>query len=437
LPREKKTESPSKILVIGATGFIGRHIAGHLIAQGCEVTLGVRDVEAARRRFPMATILGCDLARDSEAIWVKRLVGIDAVVNAAGLLDSSEAGSLHDVHVEGPKRLFNACLLADCRRIVHLSAISANDDVGTQYATSKLEGEQVLQASTLDWTILRPSLVYGPGSYGGTSLMRGLAGFPMVTPIPGSGEFAFQPIHIDDLSALVSECLTDDVGTRLVLQPVGPQIRSLEQIVLDMRRWLDLPDQPVVHIPMALIKFIAGLMGTFFPGPVSPTAIRQMEYGNTGDYQAYLADGGRPTRSMSRALAQMPSTVQDRWHAKLYFLRPGLRFALFFLWFASGLVGLLWGQEQVEAIGRALRWEGHEQILLIGFCAMDVVLALGLLIRGHVTTVLTVQFLAVLGYTLSLGILVPELWTDLYGGLIKNIPILAAILALLAIEHDK
>jgi hypothetical protein len=97
------------------------------------------------------------------------------------------------VHVEMPHALHAAAAAAGVARIVLISAISARDDVDTDYSRSKLAGERALRGSGVAWTILRPSLVYGDGSYGGTSLLRGMAALPWCVPLPGAGDFAFTP----------------------------------------------------------------------------------------------------------------------------------------------------------------------------------------------------------------------------------------------------
>lgn len=431
------TSEKQCVMVVGATGFIGRRIAGALIAAGFDVLPAARNSKSAKRRFPKSTVLHCDLARDSQSDWEARLTGVDAVVNAAGLLDSGHGESLKSVHIDGPKHLITACEAKSSLRFIHLSAISATGQAGTEYADTKLATEELLRKSALDWTILRPSLVYGAGSYGGTSLLRGLAGFPVVTPIPGQGDFLFQPIHVDDLAALVVRCLREAVAVKTVLEPIGPERRTLKQIVCDTRQWLDLPKQPVLHVPMGPVKAVSFLLGRIFGGPFSPTAIRQMEYGNIGDYDAYQESGGTPARTMAQAFAASPSSVQDRWHARLYFLRPGLRAALVFLWVASAMVGLFFGQSESEVVARKIGMAGAGEILRYGFSVIDLLLAGGMFVRRYVRPVLFLQFLTVLGYTLGLGILMPELWVDLYGGLIKNIPILVAILVLMALEDDK
>src|SRR3546814_12820580 len=102
-------------------------------------------------------------------------------------------------HIAMPRALYAAARAAGVRQAILMSAISARPDVPTDYARTKLAGEAVLRESGLDWTILRPSLVYGDGRYGGTSLLLRMAGFTLDIPLPGAGDQAFTPFHLEDL----------------------------------------------------------------------------------------------------------------------------------------------------------------------------------------------------------------------------------------------
>src|SRR3546814_11865389 len=106
-------------------------------------------------------------------------------------------------HIAMPRALYAAARAAGVRQAILMSAISARPDVPTDYARTKLAGEAVLRESGLDWTILRPSLVYGDGTYGGTSLLRGMAGFPFASPLPCLGDQALTPVTGDDLARSV------------------------------------------------------------------------------------------------------------------------------------------------------------------------------------------------------------------------------------------
>lgn len=191
-----------KVLVTGATGFIGRHVAACLIAAGHEVLIGARDGQRAGRVFPDQRFIACDFTRDlSSEAWSPRLQGVEALVNCVGVLQPRRRATMEAVHLTATAALFDACLAAGVRRVIQVSALGVDTGIDLHYATSKLAADAHLQGLDLDWTILRPSLVYTPaGSYGGTSLLRAQAALPLFVPLPGKGDQRFQPVFMDDLT---------------------------------------------------------------------------------------------------------------------------------------------------------------------------------------------------------------------------------------------
>jgi uncharacterized protein YbjT (DUF2867 family) len=105
-------------------------------------------------------------------VWTPRLQGVDAVINCAGILQGGRGQSIEAVHHLGPRALFDACVGSGVRRVIQISAISADEAAGTAYASSKKSAEDALRSLDLEWVILRPSLVYARGSYGGTCSVR-------------------------------------------------------------------------------------------------------------------------------------------------------------------------------------------------------------------------------------------------------------------------
>lgn len=308
-----------RVAVIGATGFIGRRIVARLLAEGHAPVAVVRDPAAARRRFPTVPARRIDLARDrAPALWREALGDVDAVVNAAGVLERDAAA----VHFGGGKALFQACRTLGVRRIVHISALGVDRSIDAKFAQTKLAADKALMAvDDLDWTILRPSLVYGPGAYGGTALLRGLAACPGVTFLPGDGEQQASPIWIDDLASTVSAVLADDRHVGAVLQPAGPETVSLREYLRRMRAWLDLPPAFALPVPMPVIDLTAHIGRWLRLGPLNPTSIAMLQAGVAADGAAFAdAIGFRPL-SMKQALALHPASGQDKQAARIYFLR--------------------------------------------------------------------------------------------------------------------
>jgi len=434
-----------RILVTGASGFIGAHIVGALLGAGHAVTGCARDIDFARRRCPQAQWIPCDFNRDlTSEVWLPRLEGIDAVVNCAGVLQGSARQSIDRVHRRAPIALFDACREAGIKRVVQISALGIEEAAGTEYAATKRAGDDYLTKTKLDWVVVRPSLVYAGGSYGGTSLMRGLAGLPYLISLPGGGrEQRFQPIHVSDLAAGIANLVEPTAPKRKLLDATGPQTLGLREIVLAFRNWLGFRPALVLPVPMALIR-LAGVLGDVLywvtgKGSLNSTSIRQMSHGSVGDGSGFEKATGVAPRSMAAGLSQTPSHVQDRWHARLYFARPLLRITLALFWIASGLiVANATSRNQAEGILLAAGFEREHLLFLIWAGAVaDTVLGVLLLVRWRVRLVGVLMLAVTLGYVLVLSYGVPEIWFDPLGALLKIAPLVAATLVMMAIEDDR
>ncbi|MEO9467535.1 SDR family oxidoreductase [Parasphingorhabdus sp.] len=416
-----------KILLLGAGGFVGRYLLADLLAAGHEVTGIVRQEKGLGDAFPKANIRSLDLDNMTDSTrWSAYLHEIDMVINAAGIL---RGPSMQAIHVEMPKALHVACEKAGVQHVLLISAISAREDVDSDYSQSKLAGEASLKQSSLHWTILRPSLIYGEGSYGGTSLMRGMSALPFVIPLPVDGDYLFTPIHVEDLARTVSEICGRTTGENVVLEPVGPDTISLRSLLQRYRRWLNFPEARFLSIPMPLMRFL-GRVGDFFgTGPISSNSLKQMVAGNAGDSAKFENQIGFQPRSLDQALNNHPAQVQDRWHARLFFVAPALKAVLVTLWLASALLGIFFGETQTIAfldrfdLSRELAWP-----IQTGTCLLDLVVAALLLFEKGTKWSTLIQLLVVGGYTLIIGIALPQLWLDPLGPLLKNLPIIMAIL---------
>ncbi len=415
-----------RILVLGAGGFIGRQILAELLANGHKVVGVARSTATLTAAFPQATFSALDLAHAVKpGNWHERLVGIDAIVIAAGLLRGREMDA---VHVDMPKALYAAAETVAIKRVVLISAISARADVGTDYSISKLAGESVLRCAHLEWTILRPSLVYGDGSYGGTSLMRGLAGLPLFVPLPGSGDFAFTPIHVGDLARTVRIACEQRLPPGQILEPVGPETISLKDLLVRYRAWLGFGQARFVRVPMPVMRLLGRIGDLMGDGPIASNSLAQMVAGNAGDSAAFAKAIGFTPLSLDAALRDCPAQVQDRWHAKLFFMAPVLKAALITMWLASAWLGLLYGAAQTNALVRSLGLSpGWADPLRFSSSVLDIVIAGMLIFNKSPARMMLVQLAVVLGYTAVIGFALPQLWLDPLGPLLKNLPVMLAI----------
>ena len=140
-----------RILVTGATGFIGRNVATSLIAAGHDVLIGARNASLAFRLFPNREIIACDFAKDFSAdAWRPRLADVNVLVNCVGVLQPRRRATAEAIHVQATGALFDACVEAGVKRVVHISALGVDSGLDLTYATSKLAADEHLQSLDLD-----------------------------------------------------------------------------------------------------------------------------------------------------------------------------------------------------------------------------------------------------------------------------------------------
>ncbi len=254
-----------KLLVLGGTGFVGRHLCEKLQREGWRITVPTRRVANAVSvtHLPGVRVVQADV--HDEAALVRLVAGHDAVVNLVAILHGSEA-AFERAHVRLPQVLVRACAVAGVRRLVHVSALGASQDGPSMYQRSKARGEDVLRAADLDLTILRPSVIFGSGDRFLNLFARLQAVFPFV-PLAGA-RTRFQPVWVEDVAeAVVASLRADAVGRRSIGQIIecaGPDILTLGELVQLAGR-LGSRQRPVVALPMALGRLQAWAM-EWMPG---------------------------------------------------------------------------------------------------------------------------------------------------------------------------
>lgn len=413
-----------------------------------EVVAGVRRPESLRRRFPGLRVIACDFNHDTDpALWRPRLAGITAVVNAAGVLRGGRGQDIEAIHVGTPAALFEACRQVGVRRVIQISALGADAAAGTAYADSKRRAEGLLAAQEdLDWVILRPSLVYAAGSYGGTSLFRALAALPGMIPLPGGGESPFQPIYMEDLTLAVRRLIeTPQHPSHVTLDAAGPERLRLRDIIVRYRAWLGLAPAPVLALPWPLMLALGRIGGMLGRGPISRTALQQLRHGSAADPEPFQTALGLTLRSFDSVLRDHPAQTQDLWQARLYGLRPVVRAVLVLLWTVSGLLALLGeraldqGEAVLGALGLPLGWlqAGLTEAVVYATGLLDLAIAAALTVQWAPRWMGRVQLAVVLGYSLVLSFAQPSLWAEPLGPLLKNLPILVLILVAMVLDKER
>lgn len=426
-----------RVLIVGASGFVGRHLAGRLAAAGIETVAAGRDPARLRRLLPGCTALGCDLARDGVDAWLPRLRGIDAVVNCAGLIQDRRGG-FAAVHDRGAKALFDAAAAAGVGRIVQISALGADAGARTLYHLSKRAADDHLAGLTgLDWAIVRPSLIIGRGGQS-TRLFATLAALPLPLRL-GPGTWRVQPIHVDDLVAGIERLLASPAPIRARLDAAGPAAMTTDAVTRTLRAWLGLPPRPMLTIPRAALALAARIGGRLGLGAASPESLAMLERGNVGDPAGFIAATGIVPASLDVALARTPAGADDRAAARLAPLAPVMRAALALVWLAGGLIPLLLTPRatSLALLARTGIAGPAAPLALHGAAALDIAIGLALLTGFRVRAAALGGLALTAGYSAILAVRMPGLWADPLGPLVKNFAVLGLSLAVAALaERD-
>ena len=251
----------SKVLVLGGTGFVGRHVCEKLQRAGWSVTVPTRRAvnAAAVQHLPRLTVIEADV--HDPAALARLLPGHDAVVNLVAILHGSEA-AFERTHVELPRKIAAACQASGVRRLVHVSALGVSEDGPAKYQRSKARGEALLRAAGLDLTVLRPSVIFGAGDRFLNLFAQLQAVFP-VMPLAGASA-RFQPVWVEDVASAVVACLQDANTVGHTYDCAGPDVLTLADLVRLAGRHGSRA-RPVLPLPMALGRLQA-LMMEMAPG---------------------------------------------------------------------------------------------------------------------------------------------------------------------------
>ncbi|CAA0096709.1 Uncharacterised protein [Starkeya nomas] len=430
----------SRILVIGATGLIGSHVAASLCAAGHAVTGVARHLGSASRRIPAIGWEAVDLARASTHEWRRHLAGIDAVVNCAGALQSGPADDVAGVHERGLTALVAACEAAGVRRLVHFSAMGVDRITPSEFSRSKRAGDEALMASGLDWVILRPSVVLGPSAYGASALIRGLAAQPILPVMPDTAPL--QPVALEDVVATVAFFRKPEAPARLALELAGPDRLDFARLICLYRRWLGHAPAREIALPGWLAGLVyrlgdlAGLLG--WRPPVRSTARREIARGAVGDASEWTRITGIVPRSIESMLNARPASVQEGWFAGLYLLKPLVLVSLAIFWIGSGLASL--GQGYASGIAMMQQGgaaAGLAPVAVVGGGLADLLVGIGIAIRRTARLALLAGIAVALFYALAGTLLTPWLWLDPLAPLLKIAPVIALHLVALATLQDR
>ncbi|MCE9660091.1 MAG: SDR family oxidoreductase [Burkholderiales bacterium] len=425
------------VLVCGASGCVGRAVVQALRWRGHRV------VESGRDRASASDSMALDFMRArTPGDWAADLRArrIDAVVNCVGILMTSSTASFERVHTEGPIELFRGAALAGVGRIVQVSALGVAEtaEAGeTGYLRSKRLADQALLALDVDAAIVRPSLLFGPGS-ASAALFATLASLPVIG-LPGQGGQRVQPIHVFELAEIIAGLVERSGSARGVYELGGKEALDYRQMLAAYRAAQGLGEAIWLPLPMPLM-LLGARVAEWVPQRVfSRDTLRMLERGNVPARNAAPALLGRAPSGLAEGLAVAPP--KPMFSARVELAPPvelGLRMALAFLWIYTAAISA-WLPERsgvLELLARCGFAGTAGQAALVASCMLNLTLGTLTLLRPSVL-LYALQGAAVVGYTLTAAFNVPELTIDHCGPLVKNLPVLGCVLVLWLAEAGR
>ena len=266
-----------KVLIAGGSGFIGSNLVEEVLERGHDVTVLSRNPDEGDLPADVELAMGDVSAYDSIAGAVAEH---DVVVNLVSLspLFDTPSGLTHErVHLDGTKNLVRAAEDGGVDRFIQMSGLGVDPDAPTAYLRAKGRAEEVVQASNLEWTIFRPSVVFGDGA----EFVRftKLVTTPYVTGLPG-GDTKFQPIWVGDLVSMLADAVEEDGHDGAIYELGGPDVFTLAEVT-ELIYEADGKPIAIVPVPIALAKLGLTVAGPIPFVPMGPDQARSLGIDNT------------------------------------------------------------------------------------------------------------------------------------------------------------
>ncbi|MDQ6684397.1 MAG: SDR family oxidoreductase [Pseudomonadota bacterium] len=422
------------VLVCGSTGCVGNAVVRALRWRGHRVVEGHRPSTTTADEL-LATMPVDFMIPRSPHDWAARLreARIDAIVNCVGILIPEGKESFARIHSEGPIELFEGARAAGVGRVVQVSALNPGSDASRrpadepEYQRSKRRADEFLLASDLDAAVVRPSLIYGPGSVS-ARLFATLASLPLIG-LPGAGAQQVQPIHVFEVAEAIAVLVEKTGCVRGSYELGGRQAMSYRQMLAEYRDALGFGDALWLPVPTPLLRVSAWLAELVPQKALSRDTLRMLEAGNTTERNAAGVLLGRAPASLRdglRVTAPLPAL-----DLRVHLAPPiefGLRAALAFLWLYTAAISALWPNESgAVALLASCGFSGDAGVAALVFsCLLNSALGVATLLRPS-PTLYALQLATVGGYTLTAAINVPLLTLDHCGPLAKNLLVAAVV----------
>ena len=294
-----------RVFVTGATGFVGRAVIHALRAEGHVVRCLVRrGSEADLHGFEAIERVEGDILGPPAQLEAG-IAGCDTVIHLVGIIrEHKSRGITFDrLHRIGTNNVLAAAAAAGARRYLHMSALGTRPGARARYHQSKWAAEEAVRTSGLEWTIFRPSVIYGPGD-GFLSLLAGMVRRLHVVPVIGDGRQRLQPVPVEHVAMGFARAVRTEASVKQTYVVAGPEavsmIELLNLIGAAMHRRIRL-----VRTPLRLVRPVAKMLHRTPSFPVTPDQLLMLEEDNTGDPGPFYAAFGITPLPLAQGLRQV------------------------------------------------------------------------------------------------------------------------------------
>ena len=254
------TQLPARILLLGGTGFVGRHVCEKLTRLGCSMTVITRRANQASaiQNLPRVTVIEGDVY--NAAFLTQCMQQHDVVINLIAILHGTPA-AFEKAHVQLPQVIAKACQDSGVHRLIHISALGASLTGPSEYQRSKARGEEVFKQAGLELALLQPSVIFGRED----KFLNLFAQLQSITPIvPLAGATTrFQAVWVEDVANAIAQCVVNSDTAGKTYELCGPEVFTLQQLVQKSGQWAGIRQgkgRLVFGIPHALAWLQAFLM---------------------------------------------------------------------------------------------------------------------------------------------------------------------------------
>ncbi|WP_398483469.1 SDR family oxidoreductase [Tardiphaga sp.] len=425
------------ILLLGGSGLIGRYVAEDLRLRGFTVTAIARRYVASQRtsaddiEMPIMTMTADQLTH----LMLDRK--IQMVINCLGVLQDGPGMDTMAVHRDFTAKLLAAInAAAQPIQFVHISIPSAADSDHTAFSKTKRDAERLIAEAGIGSTILRPGFVIAPAAYGGSAVVRALAALPVADLPSDLASRQFQPVAVDDIAGTIAWLCEHGDHTHHVWDLMQPEPVTLGAVVDCYRTFYGTDRSTRIRLPGFLLDLGAKLGDATarlgWTPPVRSTAIAELRRGVTGDPAPWIAATGIVPQTLAQMVNRRSATIQDKWFARLFLLKPVIFVSLVLFWIASGFIALFISYDAAAGILSAHHFPtALVGPITVGTSLMDMATGALIALRRTSSIGLIWGILASLGYMFGAAVLTPDLWIEPLGALVKTGPAIILMLAAL------